>query len=366
METKQQTNKLDAPLTQADIPPNDLAAADSSTLWCAWDQAKEAWLDSKRRRSGGENTARAYSIAVRQFFEFASVPPWQVSPAIAQAWAQHLYKSLSPASVNLKLAALTSLYDFVQRKYITGSAFALWPADRANPFRVVERARVSPYGRACFPSTNELKTLLSIINMKSLTGKRDFALLYTFATTCRRFSEIINLRWGDLQEMDDGDRVFTYRYKGGEERRAVLNRRAFRAICEYLQAAGRLETIQAEDYIFTPLFPERTTRLHPDRAIDPARPLSNSQVNAILKKYARRAGVDQRKAHVHALRHAGARLRVEQQKRSQGGVDYLKLMRLLGHSSLAVTQIYSQSVLENPVDPDGEAAAEELLPKSFF
>ena len=41
----------------------------------------------------------------------------------------------------------------------------------------------------------------------------------------------------------------------------------------------------------------------------------------------------------------------------------MQLMELLGHSSLAVTQIYSQTCLEDPEDPGGEAAAEALLPK---
>jgi hypothetical protein len=49
-------------------------------------------------------------------------------------------------------------------------------------------------------------------------------------------------------------------------------------------------------------------------------------------------------------------------KETRGGVDYIELMQLLEHSSLSVTQIYSQEVLEDPEDPSGRDAAEALLP----
>lgn len=347
---------------------------DDTPLWLAWETAKESWLESKRRRSGGENTVKAYALAVRQFFEWAGVEPWQVSPAMAQEWAQWMGGErkgkgpLSSASIGLKLAALSSFYDFVQKRYTfhnprDGQEISLWPADRINPFSTVERPRVSPYGRSKFPTVDELKSILATINTACLTGKRDFALLYTVATTCRRSSEVLSLRWGDLQEMEDGNFCFEYRYKGGEMRRAVLNRQAYQAICAYVEMDGRpVAEMGDEDFIFVPMDPMRILRLRPEAEVDGSKPISNSQANRILKKYARRAGVDKEKAHIHGLRHAGARLRVQQMK-AGGGVDYMELMELLGHSSLAVTQVYSQTVLEQPEDPGGEAAAEALLPK---
>jgi site-specific recombinase XerD len=383
------------PETQPPVPARDLVpgqapsflasaiVVDEIPQWAAWSAAEHAWLESKRRRSGGENTVRTYKIALTQFFAWSGARPWEVGPGHAQHWAVHLATEgkeetdpetgvtvrgpLSEATVSLKLAALSSFYDFVQRRYTfpgpDGKYATLWPADRANPFAVVERPKISPYGRAKYPTTDELQAMLSEINTACLTGKRDFALLYTLSTTCRRASEVLNMQWGDIQRLADGNYSFQYRYKGGDLRRAVLTRQAFQAICAYLVADDRPpETMQDEDYIFIPLYPNRIKRLRPDAEVDPNQPLSNHQANAILKKYARRCGVDLDKAHLHALRHAGARLRVEQMK-DGGGVDYLELMQLLGHSSLSVTQIYSQNVLEDPEDPGGQAAADALMPK---
>jgi len=352
---------------------------DDTPLWIAWEAAQNAWLESKRRRSGGDNTVRAYSLAVRQFFDWSGVEPWRVSPGHAQEWAVYLSAvgahgpavptaaPLAQSTVGLKLAALSSLYDYVQRRYTfqtrDGRHASLWPADKANPFGTVERPKISQYGRATYPTTPELKAILAEINTNCLLGKRDFALLYTFSTTCRRASEVLNMRWGDLRELGDGNWAFDYRYKGGDQRQAVLDRRAYAAICAYLQADGRpIGDMQAGDYIWIPLYPDRIQRLRPDATPDPNRPISNHQANQVLKKYARRCDIDPPRAHIHGLRHAGARLRVEQMRDAGRGVDYMELKQLLGHSSLAVTQIYSEIVLEDPEDPGGDQAAQALLP----
>lgn len=351
---------------------------EGTQLWMAWIDAYHHWLEAKRRRNDTGSTAGNYETAWKQFFRWAQARPWEVTPQMAERWAAFLGREgkevldrktglvirrepLAKTTFNLKLAALSDFYTFVQKKY------DLWPADRRNPFDVVDRAKVKPYGKAVYPTPDEAKSILAAVNTECLTGKRDFALLYSIMVTCRRSSEVLNLKWGDLQTVKGGDYVFSYRYKGGDERKAVLNRNCYQAIVTYLKADGRWETMKPGDYIFTPLDEDRVLRLrpHPQPLSQGERgegPISNSLANRILKKYARRVGVEERKAHIHGLRHAGARLRVEQMK-SEGRVDYEEVMHLLGHSSLAVTQIYVESALTNPEDRGGQAAADELLPK---
>jgi integrase len=333
----------------------------------AWLDAQAAWLDAKRRRSGGDNTARAYGIALRQFLTYCGVPPWLVVSAHAQAWARHLAATVSPATLGLKLAALSGFYDYVQRHHLLptpdGRGRTLWPADRSNPFAAVQRPKVSPYARASFPTTEELQAILHQPNTGCRTGARDFALLFAIATTCRRCTEILHLRWGDLQPLPNGDCAFTYRYKGGDVRRAVLGREAYRAVCDYLRADGRPpEAMRPGDYLFIPLQPGCIARINPAASLEPNRPLSGHQANVILKKHARRAGVPLHKAHIHALRHAGARLRVEQMERAHN-VNVREIQALLGHASLAVTDVYLRAVLAAPTDPGASAAAAALLPR---
>ena len=344
---------------------------DEAPLWLAWKTAQEAWLGSLRLDNGepSMNTRRAYELAMKQFFDFAQVAPWQVSSALVQGWIKGMRdRKITEATINLKLAAMSSFYSFVQTGYAMqtpdGREVSLWPADRAQPFGVVKRTKVTPYGKARFPTTEELRAMLALCNTQTVQGKRDFALLYTIAQTCRRSSEVTNLRWGNLEELESGDWAFEYLYKGGKKRKAVLNNLAMQAIRAYLAADGRpVESLTPEDYVFVPLDPDKIKRLNPLASAEANRPISNHTANGILRKYAKRAGVALAKAHIHALRHAGARLRVENAKASGGRVDLGEIRDLLGHSSLAVTDIYLRTVHEDPEDPGGQAAAEALLPR---
>ena len=57
-------------------------------------------------------------------------------------------------------------------------------------------------------------------------------------------------------------------------------------------------------------------------------------VGRLVKKYARRAGLDPNRLTVHTLRHTAAMLRKE------AGEGLEDISAFLGHSSLAITQIY--------------------------
>lgn len=94
------------------------------------------------------------------------------------------------------------------------------------------------------------------------------------------------------------------------------------AIRLYLQAAGRLGTMQEGDYIF---------------AID-GKPLSAQRLRRLVKKYARLAGLDEEKVKVHTLRHTAAMLRKD------AGDPLDVISAFLAHSNLAVTQIYLHQV----------------------
>ena len=352
-----------------------LALVDMQDRGRAWVLLMELWvakLDRKNRRGA---TSRVYKIAVKQFVEWfrervgwtgPDTPIWQTNITVAENWVRWLAtegnrgKPLSDASIQQKLAAMSSFFSFARKHGLLG-------ADQLNPFLEIERPQIPKHGRARYPSLNELKAILGAINLKCLTGKRDYALLYTISVTCNRSNEILEMQWQDINEGAEGDYWFWYRYKGENDkaRKKVLPRKAWVAIMEYLRADGRLETMQPDDYIFIAIHPGRIRRVKSMAAheVDPNRPIGNSQANAILKKYARMAGVDVGKAHIHGLRHAGTRLRKEQMKAKLGYVDYEQLQELLGHKSLETTMTYIKSELSDPEDPGAGDAALELMPK---
>jgi integrase len=106
------------------------------------------------------------------------------------------------------------------------------------------------------------------------------------------------------------------------------------AIEAYLSKAGRLGKMADEEYLFVPLT-DRAKRL-PGVGQDwtPEGPLSAREVRRLVKRYAKKAGLDPSEVHVHTLRHTAAELY------KANGDDIYAVSKLLNHSSVKVTQGY--------------------------
>ena len=134
------------------------------------------------------------------------------------------------------------------------------------------------------------------------------------------------MRWGDLRR--DGERVWWLRpgSAGGEAERLPLS--VWRAITDYLAAAGRLEDIQDEDFVFTAVT-ANASRLPTvgERDADENRPLSEREVARMIKRYARIAGLDPRKVSPTTLQvyggqaAPGSRRLGERHQRAAGHLD---------------------------------------------
>jgi integrase len=320
-------------------------------LVSAWNEARDQWLQTKGIRS--QNTRRTYQVAVGQFLEWAGVFPWRVTSLIAQArvtWMTTEGKLLAPdrktgevkwgplasRTCRLRLSALNSFYRFVGSEYLipypeqpvllhtfrvlaarelvswTSDGISLWQPDRPNPFEAVDRPRLVRADCARSPSTEELKAMLAEINTGTVSGKRDLALLLALAWIPGRASEVLALKWGDIVSMSEGVRRFRRRGRDIKSSgQTKPDQQLCRAIHDYLMATGRLHSVQPDDHIFVPLDPERITRLRPGIKAAPNKPISQHTAAGILKKYARRIGMDPRRACLHGLRRAGADWRHE-------------------------------------------------------
>lgn len=360
----------------------DAVLADDSPIWIAWEMAKAKYLTAKYSKSRSQATRSAYAQDLKLFEDWLGelgVQYWEVTPSLAQEWANWMGTEgkilekddqgnvtqrgpLAKSTVNRRLAAVSGFFDYVIYKEIAqvpdGRYISLWDACHpqqhglGNPFKVVDRHPIKPFGRSVYPTTEEVNDMFDGINTDCLEGLRDYALLYVIITTCLRAAPVLEMKWGDIQPLSDGHFSLTYIYKGGDTRKCKLSHTAYMHICAYLRADGRPpEDMQAGDYIFIPLYPMRAARLpdHDPQDLDPGRPISHTTASEILKKHGRRAGVDADKCHLHGLRHAGARQRYDMMK-AAGEVDLLELSRVLGHSSVALTQIYIDRCLAEPED----------------
>lgn len=249
---------------------------------------------------------------------------------------------LSPESISQRLAALSSYYIYVSEKHIiTHADGGIRPLHNLNPVRPLPRHEVFQYGKAVAMDAEQVTQLLRTIRSNhSVTGLRDFALFSAYLYLGRRNSEVRELLWGDI--LNDGKQYQT-RTKGKKDHyeKADLPRPVYAAIVRYLQASDRLDTIQPSDPIFI-AHSDRARHLK-TRAGQPvvgehyapgAACLSSREVGRVLKKYARRAGLNEDDVHVHVLRHSAAMLR------KAVGDPLEDISKMLGHANFNTTRIY--------------------------
>jgi site-specific recombinase XerD len=323
-----------------------------------WHEAYERWL----ARYKSPSTKRAYRESWTEFFTWAKRFPWQVLSSDAIAWQQHLEeKGLAAASINRYLAALSSFYSFVKRdlrRQDDGTERSIFVDDRGrnleNPFRAgtMERKKQGPTTNVAPLSSHDLKAIRQAINPATRTGARDLALYECYLRTGRRLKEIVRLRWRDIQPTAiNGEYKFWWTGKGADRNPGkktgwrVMPKLAYDAIVAYLKADGRWPVTDDEMFIFQPLSDRGTERLPrlAGQELEANRHISPGHVNGIIKKLARRAGIDDSRVHTHTLRHSFAYHLYKQTK------DVKLVQGLLDHEDLKTTLGYLES-MEEPHD----------------
>ncbi len=313
--------------------------------------AYEQWLAGGWRSHGktiSTETRRAYQRAVEDFQAFigAKFPLWRVQGSQVIAWQNSMrQRGLSETSINLRLSGLSALYTFLCDKFDFPDPrninYEMFLVER-NPVKSASRTKIDPYtsGHADGLSQEEIRALLHRIDRSTVGGLRDYALVSTLYWTGQRSAAIARLKWGDIKHPVTETDVIQYQWTSkAKEGQDELVRPVYEAILAYLRAAGRLETMRAEDYIFIALS-DVAQRLPNVQAVEgrPPQPLTGAMVNRIVKKCARKAGLDETRVHTHTLRHSQALLL------SENGVDLIDVQRTLHHSNPNTTMLYLRSL----------------------
>ena len=218
---------------------------------------------------------------------------------------QHLdqYKSkrlgeVSPVSVNVELRALRAIMNVALR----------WRLLEGNPFAGMQLVR-TPERPPSYLSKDDFQKLVSLIKDHWLKEVIVFAVL-----TGMRRAEIVNLRW---ENVDLGRKLIhvqsngSFKTKQGKRRIIPIGDVTYHLLCSKL---GR----RLDEYVF----------LHRGRRI------AESWLSHRFKHCVRSAGLPDG-LHFHSLRHTFASWLV------QDGVSLYEVQKLLGHSSILVTQVYS-------------------------
>lgn len=206
-----------------------------------------------------------------------------------------------------RLASMRSFFRFGQREGWAES-------NPARPLRNPRKGRRLPH----FLSAEDIGRLLEAPPAGKPVGLRDRAILETIYSAGLRVSEVVGLNEGDL---DFAAGIVRIRGKGRRERLAPIGSYAAAALRRWLNVR-RLHPLQPagpESPVFVNRFGRR---------------LTTRSVARMLEKYLKLTGLDTRTT-PHSLRHSFATHLLDR------GADIRSVQELLGHKSLATTQVYT-------------------------
>jgi integrase/recombinase XerC len=213
----------------------------------------------------------------------------------------------SKSSIARRLASLRTFFRFAQRDGMCDS-------NPAKPLRNPRPARNLPH----FLSTEELARLLTAPPSHDRLGLRDRAILETMYSAGLRVGETVAINVGDA-DLDEA--LLRIRGKGRRERLAPIGSYALKSLKQWLEARRVAEPAPPgpDAPLFVNKFGQRIT---------------TRSVARMLEKYLKLTGLDLRTS-PHSLRHSFATHLLNH------GADIRSVQELLGHKSLATTQIYT-------------------------
>ncbi len=162
--------------------------------------------------------------------------------------------------------------------------------------------------------------------------ERDYCIITFFLNCGFRLSELVGLNLNSIRP-DYSVRVLG---KGNKERIVYLNEACIHALNRYLMVRPR-DGLKDRNALFI-------SRQH--------NRISRQTVQVIVKKFLKKAGIEEDGYSVHKLRHTAATLMYQ-----HGDVDVMLLKEILGHENLSTTQIYThvaneqirEAVASNPL-----------------
>jgi integrase/recombinase XerC len=266
-------------------------------------------------KNASEHTVKSYREDLTQAVDFFRMRLGNQTPRPEQLTTRLLRAHLAwlseqgyaRSTIARRLAAIRSWCRFLCRQ-------GTLPANPAAGLRGPRPDKSLPH----FVSREDMMRLLQTPPAATPLGVRDRAILETLYSAGLRVSELTGLNIEDV-ELSDG--VAMVRGKGRKERLALLGPPAVSAIARWLPQRQNLAGPRAADQ--PALFLNRNgTRL------------SSRSVGRLLEKYLAQAGLDPRTS-PHTLRHSFATHLLD------AGADIRSVQELLGHRSLATTQVYT-------------------------
>lgn len=277
-------------------------------------------------RGKSPNTVREYRYDLRRFIKFL-VMRFNRLPTL-EAVTQEQYLAFSAQDLKrVNLQDLFAYIGYLENQYANSSRTRARKVASIRSFfkyyhQIVDVLKENPAERLESPKNSirhpqhltldESITLLD--HIKGENAKRDYAIIMLFLNCGMRVSELVGI---DIDRIKND--TLTVIGKGNKERTIYLNEACIAALSSYL--AVRPPSIKDKNALFLSKRKER---------------ISVRAVQHLIKRHLLAAGLDPKKYSPHKLRHTAATLMYQ-----HGHVDIRALQQILGHESVATTQIYT-------------------------
>ena len=275
------------------------------------DQHIVAFLNSLIIEKGlSKNTIQSYESDIYQLYQWNTSKNkkriTEIKKIDTSQYISYLFsQKLKSTSVNRKISSLKTFFNFLlKKKFINANPFA----DQIMPKKPISLPKSI--------SEDDVVKLLDAPKPDSLIGLRDKAMLELLYASGVRISELVNIKFSDLDLERNIIKVFG---KGSKERLVPFGEDAAQCISAYIDERKKNKDIASIKYIF---LNNRGSKI------------SRHAFWHRLKEYCLEIGL-KRDISPHTLRHAFATHLLNR------GADLRSVQVLLGHSDLSTTQIYT-------------------------
>lgn len=267
-------------------------------------------------------TLKAYSIDLHQFNNYISNKDF-LSKILLSQYITEVHKLYKPKTIKRKIASVKAFYHYLQYEEVLNT----------NPFNKIDIKFREPQR---LPKTIPFQTIQTFIktiynqreksrtSFQQKTILRDIAVIELLFATGVRISELCSLHPADIDFNTYNILIYG---KGSKERLIQIgNTKVIQALINYKEAFQ--EEILYSGYFFVNRLNKR---------------LSEQSVRYMINRYVEIAALD---LHItpHMFRHSFATLLLEED------VDIRYIQKMLGHSSITTTEIYTHVSMNKQKD----------------
>ncbi|MBK6966692.1 MAG: tyrosine-type recombinase/integrase [Bacteroidales bacterium] len=272
------------------------------------------YLQSEKRFS--VHTVAAYKSDLSQFGDYLTAAygisaDAEITYSMVRSWLASLIdEGLTSRSVNRKLSTLKAYFRYLMKE----GMISFNPVSKAISLSIPSRL-------PAFASVSEMESILQLPSGDDEFGlRRDLLVIEILYSTGIRLSELIGLK---LPDLDRGALTIKVTGKRNKQRIIPVTKQLTRLIDEYLKLREAVVNHGVQEIIVT----DQGKKAYP------------VFIYRLVKHYLTLAGVRGVKS-PHLLRHTFATHMLNE------GADLNAIKEILGHASLAATQVYTHNSIE--------------------